>query len=241
MRLALPYFGGVVRHVFDEWFSTRGARIVREVAIGPLWYESAHGVIVEFTYYVEDAPRYAPTINVGVMREGIFRGVGLWAFIPEGVAEADYYRWTFSDPAQLRNVFQRIRDEIMPVYVEALLSNPSAVLAAAERQRVLATLEGELREYPARAPAPDLYAHLLRIAQRLAITDRPELISALQTWVEARSQPRTMIAVDLVEKMALVDLRTDLEQLRADVIEGRAFLPYYVRWIDEALAKLSVR
>lgn len=135
MQLALPYFGEVTHVVFDEWFLTRGARVVRDVAYGPIWYESSAGVIVEFTYYLEDAPRYAPTINLGVMDGSVFRGVGLWAVIPKNKAEAEYYRWSFSDPGQLRNSFERIRGEIMPVYVDPLLSKPETLLSAAERQR----------------------------------------------------------------------------------------------------------
>jgi len=135
MQLALPYFGEVIRAVFDEWFLTRGARVVRDVVAGPIWYESSAGVIVEFTYYLEDAPRYAPTINLGVMDGSVFRGVGLWAVIPQDKAETEYYRWSFSDPVQLQNSFERIRDEIMPVYVDPLLSKPETLLSAAERQR----------------------------------------------------------------------------------------------------------
>jgi hypothetical protein len=114
---------------------TRSARVVRDVADGPIWYESSAGVIVEFTYYLEDAPRYAPAINLGVMDGAAFRGVGLWAVIPEREAEAEYNRWWFSDPAELQSSFERIRDEIMPVYVDPLLSKPETVLSAAERPR----------------------------------------------------------------------------------------------------------
>lgn len=103
---------------------------------------------------------------------------------------------------------------------------------------VLATLEGELREFPARTPATDLYAHLLTVAQSFASTDRAGLINALQKWLDLRTEPRTMIAVDLVEKMALVDLRPELERLRDDIMTGKSFLPYYTQWVDAALARL---
>jgi hypothetical protein len=135
MQLALPYFGEVTRVVFDDWFLTRDARVVRDVANGPIWYESSAGVIVEFAYYLEDAPAYAPTINLGVMDGSVFRGVGLWAVIPPNTTEADYYRWSFSDHAQLQRSFERIRDEIMTAYVEPLLSKPEAILDAAKRQK----------------------------------------------------------------------------------------------------------
>jgi hypothetical protein len=130
----LPYFGEVTHIVFDEWFLTRGARVVREAADGPVCYESSEGVIAEFTYFLEDAPRYAPTINLGVMSDSVFRGVGLWALIPQRAAEAEYYRWSFSDPSQLQSSFERIREQIMTVYVDPLLSKPEVVLSAAECQ-----------------------------------------------------------------------------------------------------------
>lgn len=103
---------------------------------------------------------------------------------------------------------------------------------------VLATLEGELDAFPVRAPAPDLYRHMLGVAERIALAQRPALAAALRTWIAARTEPRTMIAVNLVQELAMSELQPDLEQLRDDIRKRKAFLPYYTRWVDEALAKL---
>lgn len=133
-RLAAPYFGAATRHVFDEWFAARKVRLTREKPAGPVWYESEAGVIVEFTYYYEDSPRYAPLVNIGVMRDSVFLAAGLWAILPPGSPLSEYYHWTFSNAEQLEASLSRIRDEIMPVYVEPLLSQPEVVLAAAGKR-----------------------------------------------------------------------------------------------------------
>ncbi len=100
-------------------------------------------------------------------------------------------------------------------------------------------LEGELRGFPGRAPAEDLYRHMLAVATGTATTDRPALVGALREWIGLHTEPRTMIALHLARELRLVELRGDVEQLRADVSGGKALLPYYVRWVDEALHALS--
>ncbi len=103
---------------------------------------------------------------------------------------------------------------------------------------VLAILEGELGGLPGRTAAEDLYRHMLAVAVRVIAGQRPELVGALRSWLGLRAEPRTMIAAHLIQELRLVELRRDLEYLRDDIVAGKAFLPYYVRWVDEALSKL---
>jgi hypothetical protein len=106
---------------------------MREEVDGSIWYATTEGVIVEFTYWPEDSPWYVPTVNIGVLRDSIFHGVGLWALLPEGVRDLEYYRWRFSDAVQLRRAFERIRDEILAVFIDPILSKPEVILAAASK------------------------------------------------------------------------------------------------------------
>ncbi len=107
------------------------------------------------------------------------------------------------------------------------------------RPGVLEMLEGELRGLPGRSPSEDLYCHVLVEAERVKPERPGELADALRAWIELHAEPRTMIAIYVVQALKLTELRPELQRLRADVAAGRAFLPYYVRWVDEALAELG--
>jgi hypothetical protein len=104
---------------------------------------------------------------------------------------------------------------------------------------VLEMLESELRGFPERSPSGDLYRHVLAEAERVKPARRGELADALRAWIELHAEPRTMIAIYVAQALKLTELRPELQRLRADVIAGRAFLPYYVQWVDEALAELG--
>ena len=104
---------------------------------------------------------------------------------------------------------------------------------------VLAVLEGELNSAPVRGPSEDLYQQMLLVGSRVVTLQRADLVGALRSWLEVRTEPRTMIGISLAEGLGLTELREDLDQLRADIVAGRAFLPHYVRWVDEALGKLQ--
>lgn len=104
---------------------------------------------------------------------------------------------------------------------------------------VMALLEGELGGFAARAAAEDLYRHMLAVAAGVIAGQRPEVVGALRNWLGLRAEPRTMLAAHIIQELGLVELRRDLEYLRDDIVAGRAFLPYYVRWVDEAIKKLQ--
>lgn len=80
---------------------------------------------------------------------------------------------------------------------------------------------------------------ILTSAQRaLDGGDREGLVSALQDWLGERSEPKTMLAVDVIRELQLSELREGLEELRTEIESGAVFKPFYVRWVDDALGVL---
>jgi|SRR5689334_17633803 len=83
-----------------------------------------------------------------------------------------------------------------------------------------------------------LREEILDEARRIQDPDREFLVDVLRDWLQLRSEPRTMVAVDIAKVLALGGLKDDIQALRDDIVAGKAFSPYYLRWIDEALSSL---
>jgi len=105
-------------------------------------------------------------------------------------------------------------------------------------EEIRAWLDDEIARFSERSSGEELYAYLARRTARVAQTDRRSLVEALSTWLKLRSEPRTMLAVDLAAKHRLSELRGEITDLLDDVREGEAFRPFYDRPILEALEQL---
>jgi hypothetical protein len=103
---------------------------------------------------------------------------------------------------------------------------------------VLVWLESELSEFPERAAGEELYEFLVCRTESLSRTDRTALIRALASWLILRSEPRTMLAVEIAAAHRLSELRGEIQSLLSDVQQGRAFGPHYATPIGSALGKL---
>ncbi len=103
---------------------------------------------------------------------------------------------------------------------------------------VLLWLESELTECPDRASGEEGYEFMIRQTQRILATDRSALVRALASWLNLRSEPRTMLAIAIAEAHHLTELKPDIEQLLREVKQGVAFKPYYATIIGRAVAKL---
>ena len=99
--------------------------------------------------------------------------------------------------------------------------------------------EAELSGHPDRDSAVNLYRHMLDLAQQVDVNDHEGLVRALDAWLKQRSEPRTMIAVDIAGKLKLTRLREELGRLLEEVRAGKAFLPHYARWISETIQAMS--
>jgi hypothetical protein len=93
--------------------------------------------------------------------------------------------------------------------------------------------------FPARASGEQLYDHISKIIAHYVQGERQMLIAALTQWLLLKSEPRTMIAVDIVGRFRLSELRSEIEKLLIEVEQGKAFMPFYARPIKVALALLE--
>jgi hypothetical protein len=100
----------------------------------------------------------------------------------------------------------------------------------------LRALDDAVDAFPERASGEDLYVHISDLASRLERSDRRQLVEAFVDWLKRRREPQTMLAVDIIGQLRLVELRGHLEELLSDVQAGRAFLPFYANPISRALA-----
>lgn len=103
---------------------------------------------------------------------------------------------------------------------------------------LLLVFDAEVAGFSNRAPGEQLYDHLNKIAARYVASEHHELVFAVREWLLLRSEPKTMLVVDIVAKLHLTELRSVLEKLLVDVEQGKAFKPFYSRPIRTALAMI---
>lgn len=84
-----------------------------------------------------------------------------------------------------------------------------------------------------------LYEIIFQRAQLIISENRDGLIEVLTEWLEERIEPDTMLAVYLSSALGLYELKCEILKLREDVSEGKVFLPFYLKDIDECLASLD--
>lgn len=101
---------------------------------------------------------------------------------------------------------------------------------------LLQLLDDEVAGFPSRASGEQGYEYINKIAARYVQSERPMLVAALTEWLLLRSEPKTMLAVDIAGKLHLTELRPALEKLLVDVEQGKAFKPFYARPIKAVLA-----
>jgi len=120
-------FEAVCREVFDDFFARHRFGMPPEIKPPRVRY-TKESMFVDFSYYPEDAPKYAPMVTLGwrdaaSMVESI---AGLWALIPDTVNERSYSFWTFTNADTARDVLSRIRDDVLPHYALPLFQDPIA-------------------------------------------------------------------------------------------------------------------
>jgi hypothetical protein len=101
---------------------------------------------------------------------------------------------------------------------------------------ILDHLEGLVGSHPDRTSGEDLYAFVRGCSKPLIERDRDAFLGAMRVWLSLRSEPRTMLAIDLAAEYFLWELRPEVEALLAEVEAGNAFLPHYAEPIGNALA-----
>jgi hypothetical protein len=84
-----------------------------------------------------------------------------------------------------------------------------------------------------------LREHVLAHARHVVTKDRSGLVTALQEWLNTRSEPRTMIAVTVARELGLKEMKSEIEILRREVQAGKVFPHFYIDNIDNALNALA--
>lgn len=73
---------------------------------------------------------------------------------------------------------------------------------------------------------------------RPAARERDSLVEVLRDWLSMTNEPRAMLGVRVAKKLRLGELRPHLENLKDRIEAGKVFLPFYRRWVDEAMKLL---
>lgn len=103
---------------------------------------------------------------------------------------------------------------------------------------LMARLNHEVDSFPARASGEDLYEHLGKVLAVAVNEDRQGAVAVMLRWLQLRSEPKTMLAVDLAGKYRVYELKDELESLLLDVLAGKVFKPFYERPIRKSLAMI---
>lgn len=103
---------------------------------------------------------------------------------------------------------------------------------------VLDHLNAEAAAFPSRVSGEEFYSYMGRLAARYLQSDRQELTSALTNWLLLRTEPKTMLAVQIAKDLRLNEVKPELESLLTDIHNGRAFLPYYSKVVEAVIMVL---
>ena len=107
------------------------------------------------------------------------------------------------------------------------------------KTEVLEQLETDITDPGSYKSGEYLRTHVLSRAKAISSMDRDGLVEAMREWLGMRSEPKTMIAVMVSEKLRLKELKSDIETLREDVFAGKYFPRFYLREIDATLKVLA--
>ena len=99
-------------------------------------------------------------------------------------------------------------------------------------------LNSEVDDFPSRLSGEDLYEFVVRLSREISEDSREDFVIAMTNWLRLRSEPKTMLAVELIACHRLSELTTELEALLDDVSKGVAFKPFYDAPIKKTLAMI---
>lgn len=103
------------------------------------------------------------------------------------------------------------------------------------KEEILTILESDVQDPGSYKSGEYLEEHALRHASYIVETDRQGLVEALTEWINAKTEPRTMLAVTIAQKLKLKELMNPIRMLRNEIAHGNVFPSFYLRYIDEAL------
>ncbi len=86
-----------------------------------------------------------------------------------------------------------------------------------------------------------LQEQIVKRARWLFPKDPSGVIEVLRQWLHNIQEPHTMLAVKVIEELAIEQFRDELLSLKSDIEKGKIFMPFYVRDVDDALSALKKR
>jgi len=107
------------------------------------------------------------------------------------------------------------------------------------KNNVLDILNDEMAGYPQRASGEDGYRFINKIAKNYLESDKEELINALLIWMRERSEPNTMVAVDIAKNLKLTELGMELNMLLKDIENGKCFKYFYANPVKNAIKSID--
>ena len=137
LKLRSEYFEPVARDVFDHYLREHEFGNGEADETGCLTYHRRE-VFVRVYYYVEDSPKYAPMVSIGLDLKSPLAAaveeIGVWYAVPTNAEERNYETWTFSNADELRSVLSRIRNQIVDVYARPLWEDPDRLASLIDRR-----------------------------------------------------------------------------------------------------------
>lgn len=116
-ELAAPYFENVCTQELDGYFSRYEFQAAETK--GRVVYVRKP-VAFEFTYHVEDAPRYLLMMAIGVQENAGIRWLPIWPLLPH----IDTVReWKFATEDELRGIIRSVRDDVLERIARPLWDN----------------------------------------------------------------------------------------------------------------------
>lgn len=106
------------------------------------------------------------------------------------------------------------------------------------KESILLAFESDLEDPGSLKSGEYLEAHVLAHARSAAAIEKDTLVEVLRDWLLITNEPRTMLAVKVAKELRLRELTPYLENLRNRIETGKAFLPFYLHWVDDALKSL---
>lgn len=70
-------------------------------------------------------------------------------------------------------------------------------------------------------------------------TEKQRIVEALQEWIKELSEPRTMLAVRIAQKMLIIELIPQIKELRHTINNKKVFPRFYLKYVDEVLTELQ--
>jgi hypothetical protein len=129
MQTPVPYFEAVCQRVLDAYLIRHGF-VRSDMATPTVVRYVRHGVYLDVSYWIEDAPQFVPMIGIGLLQTApgddrlIADGIGLWYAVKMQDNQKVYPQWRFSNQRQMETALVHLRDDIIEQYARVLWENP---------------------------------------------------------------------------------------------------------------------